>query len=49
MHSKDQEGGYNLQYLEEGRRTIAVTRFHVLGEDGSNDGWEEQLFRDVLV
>eukprot|EP00804_Cyclotella_cryptica_P000321 CCRYP_010237-RA/>CCRYP_010237-RA protein AED:0.47 eAED:0.45 QI:0/0/0/1/1/1/2/0/308 len=38
-------GGYDLHFLEEGRRTIAVTRFHVLGEDGSDDGWEEQLFR----
>lgn len=42
---KDQEGGNDLHFLEEGRRTIAVTRFHVLGEDGSEDGWEEQLFK----
>ena len=38
---KDVEGGYDLHFLEEGRRTIAVTRFHVVdyyhGADNRNN------------
>ena len=41
---KDVEGGYDLHFLEEGRRTIAVTRFHVLDHDDNEGSWEEKLF-----
>ncbi|KAL3775888.1 hypothetical protein ACHAWO_012906 [Cyclotella atomus] len=51
------KGGYDLHFLEEGRRTIAVTRFHVadtvnsvgntvLNDDGHEmRSWEDQLFQ----
>lgn len=40
-------GENDLHFLEEGRRTIAVTRFHVLEEyyKKDNDDWESELFR----
>ena len=47
---KNVEGGYDLHFLEEGRRTIAVTRFHVMntsdaGASATKEGeWESQLF-----
>lgn len=46
------KGNNDLHFLEEGRRVIAVTRFHVLdgddfsdGSDGDEDVWEMELFR----
>ncbi|KAL7549447.1 hypothetical protein ACHAWF_013178 [Thalassiosira exigua] len=43
-------GKNDAHFLEEGRRTIAVTRFHVLDEHHGMGGaeaydWEEELFR----
>jgi hypothetical protein len=34
---KNVKGGYDLHFLEEGRRTIAVTRFHVANDDIVDD------------
>lgn len=36
-------GRNDMHFLEEGRRTIAVSRFHVL--DGATEDWESELFR----
>ncbi|KAL7491127.1 hypothetical protein ACHAWT_000576 [Skeletonema menzelii] len=40
------KGNNDLHFLEEGRRVIAVTRFHVLdGGDTREEEWEMELFR----
>mmetsp|Transcript_28663 Transcript_28663/g.42106 ORF Transcript_28663/g.42106 Transcript_28663/m.42106 type:complete len:341 (-) Transcript_28663:251-1273(-) len=40
------KGNNDLHFLEEGRRVIAVTRFHVLdGNDYGSEEWEMELFR----
>jgi len=38
-------GANDLHFLEEGRRTIAVTRFHVMEGGYEYDDWETELFR----
>ena len=42
---KNVEGGYDTHFLEEGRRTIAVSRFHVVNPAEEEETWESQLFR----
>jgi hypothetical protein len=43
---KDVKGGYDRHFLEEGRRTIAVTRFHVMDNDCRGEQeWELELFQ----
>eukprot|EP00956_Cyclotella_meneghiniana_P008946 scaffold12278_cov69-Cyclotella_meneghiniana.AAC.2 len=42
---KNVEGGYDTHFLEEGRRTIAVSRFHVVNPAVEEEEWESQLFR----